>query len=104
MMKIKNKTIKKLTSEELNDLDCFSIGIVPVKGLAKARVKGYKTTFKSENEMHYTHESGNFRVELIKTADKNYSGYAFRYYDLNKNKYEFVYLPLIACEFVKPEK
>lgn len=104
MMIIKNETIKKLTTEELNNLGCFDIGIVPVKGIAKARVKGYKTTFKSESEMHYTSEKGNFRVELIRTADTNYSGYAFRYFDLNKSKYEFVYLPLIACEFVKVEK
>ena len=103
-MKIKNETIKKLTHDELNELGVFDIGVVCVKGIAKARVKGFKTTLKSETEMHYTHETKGYRVELIKTADSDFTGWAFRYYDIEKEKYEFVYLPMIACEFVKPEK
>lgn len=103
-MKIKNETIKKLTHEELNELGTFDIGVVCVKGIAKANKKGFKTTLKSETEMHYTNDNGNFRVELIRTADTEFTGWAFRYYDINKEKYEFVYLPMIACEFVKPEK
>jgi hypothetical protein len=101
--KVKNETLKKLTHEEINNLGLFDIGVVCVKGIAKARVKGYKTTLKSETEMHYTNEEKNFRVELIKSADEEFTGWSFRYYDMAKEKYEFVYLPMIACEFVKPE-
>lgn len=102
-MTIKNETIKKLTHEELNNLGVFDIGVVCVKGIAKARVKGFKTTFKSDSEMHYTNEERAFRVELIRTADTEFTGWGFRYYNIEKEKYEFVYLPMMACEFVKPE-
>lgn len=102
-MTIKNETIKKLTQVELLELGVFDIGVVCVKGIAKARTKHFKTTFKSETEMHYTHESGSYRVELVRTADAEFTGWGFRLYDIAKEKYEFVYLPLMACEFVKPE-
>ena len=101
---IKNETIKKLTHEELNNLGAYDLGIVCVKGIAKARVKGFKTTLKSDSEMHYMHESGNYRVELVRTADTEFTGWGFRYYNIEKEKYEFIYVPMIACEFVKSEK
>lgn len=103
-MTIKNETIKKLTHEELNNLGVFDAGVICVKGIAKAKVKGFKTTLKSDSEMHYTHESGNYRVEFVRTADTEFTCWGFRYYDINKEKYEFVYTPIIVCEFVKPEK
>lgn len=103
-MTIKNETIKKLTHEELNNLGVFDIGVVCVKGIAKARKSGFKTVLKTDTEVHYVDDVNGTRIELIRTADTEFTGWAFRYYDMNKEKYEFVYLPMIACEFVKPEK
>lgn len=100
-MTITNETIKKLTHEELNNLESFELGIICVKGIAKARKSGFKTTLKTETEIHYTNEEKGFRVELVKTADTDFVGWAFRYYNINKEKYEHIYLPIIACEFVK---
>lgn len=103
-MTIKNETIKKLTHEELNNLGVFNIGVVCVKGIVKARKSGFKTVLKTDTEVHYVDDVNGTRIELIRTADTEFEGWAFRYYDMNKEKYEFVYLPMIACEFVKPEK
>lgn len=101
---IKNETIKKLTHEELNNLGAFDLGIVCVKGIAKTRKNGFKTTLKTDTEIHFTDDVNGTRIELVRTADTEFTGWGFRYYDMNKEKYEFIYLPMIACEFVKPEK
>lgn len=100
-MTIKNETIKKLTHEELNNLGAFDLGIICIKGIAKTRKAEFKTTLKTETEIHYTNEERNFRIEMVRTADTDFIGWAFRYYDMNKEKYEHIYLPLIACDFVK---
>lgn len=104
-MKIKNETLKKLTNCEAQDLNLASIGCMFVKGKAKQRVKGYKTTLKSETEMHYENDA--FRVELIALASKtDYYGepmqdWCVRVYVLNIDKYSEFVQPLFAINFVK---
>jgi hypothetical protein len=94
-MKIANETIKKLTAKELNDLGCFNIGIVPLKGEPKSRIKGFKTELHTETEIHYENE--NVRHEMVKTVD----GWAYRMFDKHTSEYEqFVSAP-VACAFIK---
>lgn len=105
-MKIKNETLKKLTNEEANNLDLMNIGCMFVRGEAKQRVKGLKTTFKSETEMHYT-GTNNKRVELIALASKSerygeiMQDWCVRIFDIEKNEYENFVMPLFAIKFVK---
>ena len=104
-MKIKNETLKKLTNTEALDLDLMSIGCMFIKGTAKQRVKGYKTTYKSADAMHYENE--NVRVELIALASKTcYEGelmqdWCLRVFDMNKLEYVKFVQPLFAINFVK---
>ena len=104
-MKITNVTLKKLTNEEANNLDLISIGCMFVRGSAKQRVKDYKTTLKTEDEIHY--ENDNIRVELIALASKSvFEGelmqdWCLRVYDMNKMEYITFVQPLFAIKFVK---
>lgn len=105
-MKIKNETLKKLTSTEAQDLGLFSIGCMFVRGDAKHRVKGYKTTYKSADAMHYENET--VRVELIALASKSANmddemkqDWCLRVYDLNRMEYIAFVQPLFAINFVK---
>lgn len=97
-MTIKNETIKKLTAEELNDLGCINIGIVPLKGKAKQRVKGFKTTLKTETEIHY--ENDYICHEMIKLANEN--EWAYRCFDkAHTNEYCVFAQPVWAINFIK---
>lgn len=104
-MKIKNETLKKLTNKEANDLELISIGCMFVRGTAKQRVKGYKTTFKTETEIHYENEK--IRVEIIALASvSEFDGmtmqdYCVRTFDLNTNEYRDFTPPMFALNFVK---
>lgn len=104
-MKIRNETLKKLTNEEALDLGLISIGCMFVRGDAKQRVKGYKTTYKSADAMHYENE--NVRVELIALASKSTAygevkqDWCLRVFDMNKLEYITFVQPLFAINFVK---
>lgn len=105
-MKLNNETIKKLTIKELNDLGCANIGIMPVRGIAKQRVKGLKTTLKTDTETHY--EGENIRWELIKTQsvyddDMGHEiyGYVVRRFIKATNTYDDFVQILTAIGFVK---
>ena len=67
-MRIANETLKKLTSKEAQELELFSIGCVFLRGEAKTRVRGYKTTMRTETEIHYTMDD--VTVELIALNSK----------------------------------
>lgn len=105
-MKIKNETLKKLTNEEAQNLDLFSIGCMFVRGDAKQRVKGFKTILKSENEMHYM-STNNKRVELIALASKSErygeikQDWCVRIFDVDCGEYMRMVQPLFAINFVK---
>ncbi len=97
-MTVLNETIKKLTSKEIGSLGLYDQGIYTYKGVAKSRVKGLKTTFKTDSEIHY--ESEFCRWEVIKTAD-DYDGHAIRCFNKVRNEYETFYEVLIGCNFMK---
>lgn len=97
MMNIKNETIKKLTNEELQTFGVFSAHIISVKGKPKTRVKGLKTTLRTETEIHY--EGEKVRYEVIRTADEYQRQYVVRLYDKENEKYDWL-SPLIAVQFM----
>lgn len=104
-MTIKNITLKKLTNEEANDLGLIQIGCMFVRGESKQRVKDFKTTLKSETEMHY--ENDKIRVELIALASKSerdgeiMQDWCVRTFDLVTNQYRDLTPPMFAIRFVK---
>lgn len=105
-MKIKNETLKKLTNDEAQDLDLYSIGCMFIRGDAKQRVKGFKTVLKSESEMHYL-STNNMRVELVALASKSdrygevKQDWCVRIYDIDRDEYKREVQPLFAIHFVK---
>lgn len=104
--KIKNETIKKLTRQEISDLGLFECGCYTYKGTLKQRVRGLKTTLKTENEVHFDGED--LRWEIIKIVpEKNRFNpmledeYCIRCFDKNENGYLKFYQVLIGCDFFK---
>ena len=99
-MKMTNETIKKLTNKEMNDLECMNIGIclyICDAGL-KSRVKGFKTTLKSEDEMHYETDDFKFTFEFIKMSDGTF---AFRVFNNDTDEYENFVEPLWGMRFIR---
>lgn len=101
MRNIKNETIKKLTNEELLTFGAFSDHIISVKGLPKTRVKGLKTTLRTETEIHY--EGDKVRYEVVRTADDDQRQYVVRLYNKELEKYDWL-SPLIAVQFMNYDK
>ena len=99
-MKMTNETIKKLTLKEMNDLGCFNIGICFYRGegCLKSRVKGFKTTLKSEDEMHYEKDDFKFTFEFIKMSDGTF---AFRVFNNVKDEYENFVQPIWGMRFIR---
>ena len=102
-MKIANETLKKLTSKEAQDLGLFSIGCIFLRGEAKTRVKGYKTTMRTETEVHYT--MNDVTVELIALDSKSvFMGSTMQDWCLRVNKngeYEKFVQPLFGTNFMR---
>lgn len=100
-MIIKNETIKKLTAKELNDLGIWNYGMGCYNGMPKSRVKGYKTTCKTETEVHYTNiEHDTLVFEAVKTVD---GSWILRRFDFDKNGYDYetMMMPLFGINFFK---
>lgn len=101
---VKNETLKKLTNEEAQNLGLFRAGCMFVRGMAKKRVKGYKTVLSTESEMHY--EQDGYQVQLVALASKSvYDGKEMQDWCVrivNKDgKYENMVQPMFAVNFVK---
>ena len=102
-MRITNETLKKLTSKEAQDLELFSIGCVFLRGEVKTRVRGYKTTMRTETEIHYT--MNNVTVELIALDSKSdFEGKEMQDWCLRVNKngeYEKFVQALFGINFMR---
>lgn len=85
---IKNATIKKLTREEIAELGLYAYGIYTYKGQVKSRVKGLKTTYKTEDEVHFEGEHLRWEVvTIVATNDEGVTEYAIRCFDKDDNRY-----------------
>ena len=102
-IKITNETLKKLTSQEAQNLGLFSIGCLFLRGEAKIRVKGYKTTMRTETEVHYTMDD--VTVELIALDSKSiFMGSKMQDWCLRVKKngeYEELVQPLFGMNFIR---
>jgi hypothetical protein len=99
-MRVENDTLKKLTTKEVNGLGLGNIGCNPIKGIAKTRLKGLKTTMRTDNEIHY--ESDYNVHELIKLADVDeIPHWVHRVFNKESKKYEEFVQILMSIEFVK---
>lgn len=97
---IKNETIAKLTRNEISNFGLLNVGIYTYKGKLKCRVKGLKTTVKTDEKQFF--EDDNIRWEVIKiVATCDEAEYAIRCYDKIKDEYKEFYPVLIGCNFFK---
>lgn len=99
---IENKTIAKLTRHEIGKLGLNTVGVYTYKGELKSRLKGLKTTLKTDEQVNF--ESEKVRCEMIKIVSTNNEGvneYALRLYNKEKEQYEEFYPILIGCDFFR---
>ncbi len=98
---IKNETIAKLTKDEIGKLGLNNIGVYTYKGTLKCRVKGLKTTVKTDEKQFF--ENDNVRWEAIKIVETcGYEDeYAIRCYNKINDEYEEFYPVLQGCYFFK---
>lgn len=98
--KIKNETIAKLTKQEISELGLLNVGIYTYKGTLKTRIKGFKTTLKSEEKQFFESEAVRYEViKIVATCDEK--EYAIRCYNKVKDEYEEHYNVLAGCKFFK---
>lgn len=105
-MKISNTTIQKLTTRELNDLECFStLGLGLYRGELKSRVKvsgkfttrNYQESLKAE-----VFELDTWEAHFIRLADSDrVPHWAFRIWDKEKEQYIEVWNLTMALPFLK---
>lgn len=105
-MKISNTTIQKLTTKELNDLDCLStLGLGLYKGelKSKVRVSGkfitrtYRESIKAE-----VFELDTWEAHFIRLADSDQVlHWAFRVWDKEKERYIELWNLMMALSFLK---
>lgn len=104
-MTITNTTIKKLTTKELNDLDCFStLGVGLYSGNLKTKVKiqgqYYKRTTLSDGTESFELEG--WEAHFIPLADEDkVPHWAFRVWDKETNSYKPIWNILMATNFIK---
>ena len=100
LSEISNYTISKLTRNEICSLGLTNIGIYTYKGALKKRVKGLKTTAKTDTLQYF--ENDNLRWEVIKIIPVAYEcEYAVRLFNKTTDEYETFYPVLNGCEFFK---
>lgn len=104
-MTINNSTIQKLTTQELNDLDCFStLGIGLYKGNLKSRVKIQNGYYKRNTicDGVETFELDKWEAHFIRLADVDeVPHWAFRIWDNEKNQYIPLWNLMTALTFIK---
>ena len=104
-MTITNLTIKKLTTKELNDLDCFStLGIGLYRGNLKAKVKlqnkYYSRTTTPDGVEVFELEG--WEAHFIPLADEDkIPHWAFRVWDKELQCYKPIWNILMATNFIK---
>lgn len=105
-MKITNTTIQKLTTQELNDLDCLStLDLGLYKGELKNKVKvagKFITRTHKENLQAEVFELDTWEAHFIQLADiDQVPHWAFRMWDKEKEQYTKPWNLLMALNFIK---
>lgn len=105
-MEITNTTIQKLTTQELNDLDCLStLDLGLYKGELKNKVKvagKFITRTHRENLKAEVFELDTWEAHFIQLADiDQIPHWAFRMWDKEKEQYIKPWNLLMALTFIK---
>lgn len=100
-MKIANSTIQKLNAQELNDMQCFSIGIILITrgSILKKRVKVDGKFINLDKMVNsFCYNIGSRRFEFVPLID---GGYAYRVFNKETEAYEKHVTPTQALWFIK---
>lgn len=105
-MKISNTTIQKLTTKELNDLDClYTLGLALYKGELKSKVKvsgKFITRIYRESSKAEVFELNTWEAQFIRLADSDQvPHWAFRVWDKEKERYIEPWNLTMALPFLK---
>ena len=97
---IENKTIAKLTADEIGELGLLNHGVMTYRGELKTRVKGFKTV-NSGAERHFYDEEGN-HAEFFKivSTEEDVDHWAMRIW-LYQKGYSEDLTPLFGLKFLK---
>lgn len=105
-MKISNTTIQKLTTKELNDLECLStLGLGLYQGELKSKVKVFGkfiTRTYRESSQAEVFELSTREAHFIRLADSDQvPHWAFRIWDKEKEQYIELWNLTMALPFLK---
>lgn len=97
---ITNESIAKLTFIEIGNFGLSQAGINTYRGTLKSRVKGFKTTLRTDAQTNFESETARYEaIKIVATEDKD--EYAIRYFNKEKNSYETFFPAIWGCEFFK---
>lgn len=97
---ISNDTLSKLTRDEIYCFGLMNAGICTYRGALKSRVKGFKTTLKTDKIQYFEDEA--VRWEVVKIVPNNFiNEYAVRFFNKNLECYEDFYPVIIPTNFFK---
>ena len=100
LSQISNYTLSKLTGYEIYCFGLMNAGICVYQGTLKSRVKGFKTTLKTDTIQYF--EDDHVRWEVIKIVPYNFKNeYAIRLFNKHLECYEDFYPVLIPTNFFK---
>ena len=100
LSQISNYTLSKLTRDEIYCFGLINAGIYTYQGKLKSRVKGFKTTLKTDTIQYF--EDDSVRWEVIKIVPHNFKNeYAVRLFNKHLECYEDFYPVIIPTNFFK---
>ena len=100
LSQISNYTLSKLTRDEIYCFGLMNAGIYTYHGALKSRVKGFKTTLKTDTIQYF--ENDDVRWEVIKIVSLNFKNeYAIRFFNKHLDCYEEFYPVIIPTNFFK---
>ena len=104
-MTITNTTLKKLTTQELNDLgswDNLNVGLYRGNLKAKVKMEGKFIPRQEPTPNEYHFSLKNVEVQFIRLADEDkVPHWGVRIWDKEKKEYTRIYHPLFPIDFIK---
>ena len=100
LSQISNCTLSKLTRDEIYCFGLMNAGIYTYQGKLKSRVKGFKTTLRTDTIQYF--EDDSVRWEVIKIVPHDFKNeYAVRFFNKHLECYEDFYPVIIPTNFFK---
>lgn len=97
---ITNRTLSKLTAQEIGNLDLCNYGVGLYRGDLKSRYNGMRR--QTEDGITFTYEWANGRIEFteIESAEE-VREWAARIYNKERNEYETYPMGITGCQFFR---